>query len=81
MKLLILEEIAELMHWSPGTARNRISNYEPMPPYIQVGHRLLFPEDDFNEWVKKNLITGENTTTKHEGSKRFKTRVVTRIHK
>lgn len=81
MKLLKLEEIAELMHWSPGTARNRISNDEPMPPYIQAGHRLLFPEEDFNEWVKKNLITGENTNTRLEGNKRIKNRVVSRNHK
>lgn len=81
MKLLKLEEVAELMHWSPGTARNRISNKEPMPPYIQAGHRLLFPEADFKEWVKKNLITGEKSAIKHEESKRLKNRLVSSTHK
>lgn len=81
MKLLKLEEVAELMHWSPGTARNRISNEEPMPPYIQAGHRLLFPEADFKEWVRKNLITGEKGVTKHEGKRGLKNKEFPRTHK
>lgn len=81
MKLLILEEVAEIMHWKIGTARNRMSKKNPMPPHVIKGQRILFPEEEFIAWVKKDLITGENNNNKHVGNKRLKNRVISRNYK
>lgn len=52
MKFLKLDEIANQLHITPGTARNRIAKGERMPPFVKVGRRLLFSEAEFHEWVK-----------------------------
>lgn len=52
-KLLTIEEVSQRLHIAPGTARNRLNKGEPMPPSIRVGRRRLFPESDFDVWLKK----------------------------
>lgn len=55
MNLLTFEEIAERLHISVGSARNRLSRGEDMPPSFSVGRRRLFPEDDFNKWILEKM--------------------------
>lgn len=54
--LLTIEEVAERLHISVGTARNRISSESAdMPPSFRPKHgrRRLFPLSQFNEWVEE----------------------------
>lgn len=48
---LTLDEVSRRLHMAPGTARNRMSRHDPMPPSVRIGRRRLFPEDQFNQWM------------------------------
>jgi hypothetical protein len=48
---LTLEDVCEVLRISPGTGSNRLSRNDPMPPYIRVGRRRLFPKDQFDLWL------------------------------
>lgn len=50
-KLMTIQEVAQELRISLGTARNRISRGEPMPPSIQFGRKRLFPAAAFDKWV------------------------------
>lgn len=54
-RYLTLDEISQRLHMAPGTARNRMSKHDPMPPSVKVGRRRLFPEDKFNQWMEVRL--------------------------
>ncbi|MCU4676398.1 helix-turn-helix domain-containing protein [Catenovulum sp. 2E275] len=52
------EEVADLLFISKQALFNQISknkqgmgNYQ-LPPYIKIGSRLLFPVDEFHEWLE-----------------------------
>ncbi|WP_363323536.1 helix-turn-helix domain-containing protein [uncultured Pseudoteredinibacter sp.] len=49
---LTVEQVSKKLHVTAGTIRNRISKGDPMPPSIKVGRRRLFPEDEFESWIK-----------------------------
>ncbi|WP_261593958.1 helix-turn-helix transcriptional regulator [Pseudoalteromonas holothuriae] len=52
------EEVAELLYVSKQTLYNQINNNKksdkksPLPPYIKIRGRFLFPIDEFNSWLK-----------------------------
>ena len=54
-----LEEIAELLHSSKQTLYNQINHNKkkaptyPIPPYIKFHGKLLFPIEEFEEWLSK----------------------------
>lgn len=48
-----LKEIAGKLHISVGTARNRISRGEAMPPSIKIGRRHIYLESEFLAWLEK----------------------------
>jgi|GEM_PF-4357482 len=48
-----LKEISEKLHISIGTARNRISRGEAMPPSIKIGRRHIYLESEFLTWLEK----------------------------
>ncbi len=52
---LTLEQVSERMHIRTGTARNRLSRGEPMPPSVKVGRRRLFPAAEFELWMTSYL--------------------------
>lgn len=52
VKLLTVRDVAERLHISVGTARNRLSQNFPMPPSLRVGRRRLFPEREFEAWLE-----------------------------
>lgn len=54
-KYLTIEEISQRLHIATGTARNRICRGDPMPPSLKVGRRRLFPEAEFEIWLRKFL--------------------------
>lgn len=56
---LSIEDISARMHISIGTARNRLSRGEPMPPSIKIGRRRLFPESLFHDWMMRFLQSNE----------------------
>lgn len=58
-KYLNIEDISARMHITVGTARNRLSRGEPMPPSIKIGRRRLFPESRFYEWMMRFLQNNE----------------------
>lgn len=64
-RYLTLDEISQRLHMAPGTARNRMSRHDPMPPSVRVGRRRLFPEDQFHQWMVERLQTC-NEIGKHE---------------
>lgn len=51
-EFLTVEDVSRKLHISAGTARNRLSRGEAMPPSIKVGRRRLFPEADFLAWLE-----------------------------
>lgn len=62
MSYLNIEDVSKRMHISVGTARNRLSRGQPMPPSIKIGRRRLFREDIFDQWM-------ENYLTRNDGIK------------
>lgn len=61
-RYLTLDEISLRLHMAPGTARNRVSRHDPMPPSVRVGRRRLFPEDQFNQWMRDRLQREQGQT-------------------
>lgn len=55
IRYLTLDEISQRLRMAPGTARNRMSRHDPMPPSVKVGRRRLFPEDKFDQWMEVRL--------------------------
>ncbi|WP_395065409.1 helix-turn-helix domain-containing protein [Paraburkholderia silvatlantica] len=61
-----LEEIARELHIAPATARNRLTQGQPMPPSIRIGRRRLFPVDEFERWIASEMTrsdVGETSPT------------------
>lgn len=46
-----LDQVANKLFISTGTARNRLTNKSRMPPSFRVGRRRLFPIGEFNKWL------------------------------
>lgn len=57
---LTVDEMSELLHMSPGTARNRLSRGEPMPPSIKIGRRRLFPVNELDKWLMTRLTSNDS---------------------
>ena len=57
---LSVEEIAEALHIEVGTARNRLSRGDPMPPSCKIGRRRLFPKDELERWLKSKLVSNDD---------------------
>ncbi len=58
---LTIEEISERLHISPGTARNRLSRGDPMPPSVKIGRRRLFPFSELEKWLVTKLVSNDNS--------------------
>ena len=56
---LSVEEVAEALRIEIGTARNRLSRGDPMPPSVKVGRRRLFPADELEKWLKSKLVSND----------------------
>jgi len=56
---LTIEEMSERLHISPGTARNRLSRGEPMPPSVKIGRRRLFPSVELERWLMNKLVSND----------------------
>lgn len=56
---LTIEEISERLHIKVGTARNRLSRGEPMPPSIKIGRRRLFPSVELERWLMGKLVSND----------------------
>jgi len=52
MGFYTIGQVAEQLHMTVGTVRNRLCRGEPMPPSVKVGRRRLFPEEDFKDWIE-----------------------------
>jgi excisionase family DNA binding protein len=50
---LTVEELAELMHTSPGTV-HYWRHQGKAPPALKAGRRLLFRRDDVDAWMQNN---------------------------
>lgn len=59
--LLTIEEIAQILRMSIGTARNRLSRGDEMPPSLRVGRRRLFPEQSLYRWCARRLPADNGT--------------------
>ena len=67
-RYLTIEEVRAYLHMQVGTARNRLSRGEPMPPSVKIGRRRLFPEDDFQEWLDSFLRNNDPIISRSQGS-------------
>lgn len=66
---LTIEEMSERIHISPGTARNRLSRGEPMPPSVKIGRRRLFPLGELEKWLMTKLISNDVSAEKSNAFK------------
>lgn len=57
---LTIEEVSDRLHISVGTARNRLSRREPMPPSVTVGRRRLFPSAELEHWLMAKLVSNDD---------------------
>ena len=52
------QEVADLLHISKQSLFNQIAinkgnlHKYPLPPYIKIGRRVLFPVSDFHKWLE-----------------------------
>lgn len=69
-KFMTISDVARELHISLGTARNRISKNELMPPSIRVGRKRLFPTTEFEKWVNEltKNISGPDLPKKDKSS-------------
>lgn len=58
---LTIEEVSSRLHIRVGTARNRLSRGDPMPPSVKIGRRRLFPVDELERWVMTKLVSNDET--------------------
>lgn len=56
-KLLSIDEVAQYLRISVGTARNRQSAGRDMPPSVRIGRRRLYPEKQLHSWVQEQVRT------------------------
>ena len=56
---LTIEEVSEKLHIRVGTARNRLSRGDPMPPSVKIGRRRLFPTAELERWVLAKLVSND----------------------
>ena len=56
---LTIEEVSKRLHIEVGTARNRLSRGDPMPPSCKIGRRRLFPSDELEKWIMAKLISND----------------------
>lgn len=56
---LTIEEVSRRLHMSTGTARNRLSRGDPMPPFVKIGKRLLFPSSELDRWIMARLVSND----------------------
>jgi len=73
-KLLSLEQVANLLHISPSTARLRIARGSSMPPSFRTGRRRLFLEQAVSDWLleqaRNSSATGSQPKKSSPGRKR-----------
>jgi excisionase family DNA binding protein len=67
--LLTIEEIAQILRMSIGTARNRLSRGDEMPPSLRVGRRRLFPEQSLHRWCARAPAGRQRRTAPHSGGR------------
>lgn len=60
IKMLTVDELADVLHVAEGTIRNRLSAGEPIPPSITVGRKLLFPEAKLETWLMAKLVSNDD---------------------
>jgi excisionase family DNA binding protein len=63
MRFFTIDQIAEQLHMTVGTVRNRLCRGDSMPPSVKVGRRRLFPEEDFKTWVNQRKQHHGSTNT------------------
>lgn len=56
---LTIEEVSSRLHIRVGTARNRLSRGDPMPPSVKIGRRRLFPIDELERWIMTKLVSND----------------------
>lgn len=56
---LTIEEVSSRLHIRVGTARNRLSRGDPMPPSVKIGRRRLFPLAELERWVMTRLVSND----------------------
>ena len=54
--LYTIQELAAALHLEPSTVRNKLSRGDDMPPSIQIGRRRLFPQEQFEAWLRAHAI-------------------------
>ena len=66
-----MEEIAPLLLTSRRTLYNHIyqnrvnGTHYPVPPYIKLNGRILFPVDEFEDWISSQPRVASNQTSGH----------------
>ena len=60
-KLLSVTQTAEYLDVSPGTLQNWRSSGSQLIPWVMVGAKVMYREEDLNEWIESRMVT---TTTK-----------------
>lgn len=57
MKLLTVEEVAELLRMSPH-ALHQMRYRSTAPPALKIGRRLLFDSEKLNAWLMEREVSG-----------------------
>ena len=57
---LTIEQVSARLHIQVGTARNRLSRGDPMPPSVKIGRRRLFPLAELERWVMTKLVSNDD---------------------
>ena len=52
MDTLDIVEVSRLLRITPKTARNRLNDGRPMPPFFVVGRRRLFLREEVHKWLR-----------------------------
>jgi excisionase family DNA binding protein len=67
--LLNREEAANYLRLSPGTLANWITTHRVKLPYLKLGRRVFYREEDLTKWMDAqavNVIGAEKTDNEHK---------------
>jgi predicted DNA-binding transcriptional regulator AlpA len=55
-EFLTIEEVADYLHISKYTLRNKIYKCDDLPENFRIGRRRLFPKKEFQMWVREKRL-------------------------
>ncbi|MBI5037738.1 MAG: helix-turn-helix domain-containing protein [Candidatus Kerfeldbacteria bacterium] len=61
-RFMTKQEVADLLHLSPFTIDQWVSKRRNLP-YVKIGRKVMFYESDIREYLRRQTVVPESSTT------------------